>query len=64
MNQAAEINSGFDRIAAEAFAGRIMQVLDSGAVANMMAIGHRTGLFDVMAELPAATSDRIADRAT
>ncbi|WP_119421890.1 class I SAM-dependent methyltransferase [Desertibaculum subflavum] len=63
MNQAAEINSGFDRTAAEAFAGRIMQVLDSGAVANMMAVGHRTGLFDVMAELPPATSEQIAARA-
>lgn len=63
MNQATTISPGFDQTAAEAFAGRIMQVLDSGAVANMMAIGHRTGLFDVMAELPPATSGQIAARA-
>src|SRR5690606_37281101 len=51
----------FDQSAAEAFAGRIMEVINSGAIAVMMSIGHRTGLFDVMAKLPPSTSARIAD---
>lgn len=53
----------FDRPAAEAFAGRIGDVLDAGALAVMMSIGHRTRLFDVMADLPPSTSARIAARA-
>jgi len=52
-----------DESAAEAFAGRLCEVLDSGAVAVMMSIGHRTGLFDVMAALPASTSVDIAAKA-
>lgn len=53
----------FDPAAAEAFAGRVGEVLDAGAVAMMMAVGHRTGLFDVMATLPPSTSSAIAARA-
>ena len=34
--------------------------INSGAIALMTGIGHRTGLFDAMAELPPATSDEIA----
>jgi 2-polyprenyl-3-methyl-5-hydroxy-6-metoxy-1,4-benzoquinol methylase len=45
---------------AETFAERIGRVLDSGAVAVMLSIGHRTGLLDVMARLPASTSTDIA----
>jgi len=37
--------------------------LDTGAVASMLSIGHRTGLFDVMAQMPPATSSEIANRA-
>lgn len=53
----------FDPAAAEAFAGRIGSVLDSGAVAVMLSIGHRAGLFDVLAAMPPATSAAIAERA-
>jgi len=53
----------FDQGAAEAFASRMAQIIDSGAAAIMMSIGHRTGLFDLMATLPAATSAQIAARA-
>ena len=53
----------FDQAAAEAFAEKIAGVIDSGAVAVMTSIGHRTGLFDVMAALPPATSLQIAARA-
>jgi 2-polyprenyl-3-methyl-5-hydroxy-6-metoxy-1,4-benzoquinol methylase len=44
----------------EAFAGRMLNVLNSGAIAIMTSIGHRTGLFDTMADLPPSTSQQIA----
>lgn len=48
---------------AEAFAERILAALDGGALALMLSIGHRTGLFDVLASLPPAKSEVIAGRA-
>lgn len=48
---------------AEAFAERMLDILNSGAIALMTSIGHRTGLFDVMAKLPPATSQKIAGAA-
>jgi 2-polyprenyl-3-methyl-5-hydroxy-6-metoxy-1,4-benzoquinol methylase len=53
----------FDQPQAEAFMGRVAEILDAGAVANIMSIGHRTGLFDVIAAMPPATSAEIADAA-
>jgi 2-polyprenyl-3-methyl-5-hydroxy-6-metoxy-1,4-benzoquinol methylase len=50
----------FDQRRAEAFAERLVDVLNSGALALMTSIGHRTGLFDAMAGLPPSTSERIA----
>jgi 2-polyprenyl-3-methyl-5-hydroxy-6-metoxy-1,4-benzoquinol methylase len=47
----------------EAFAQKMMGVLNSSALALMTSIGHRTGLFDTMAGMPPATSQQIADRA-
>jgi 2-polyprenyl-3-methyl-5-hydroxy-6-metoxy-1,4-benzoquinol methylase len=55
--------SEFDSTRAEAFAGRIVTILNSGALCLMMSIGHRTGLFDTMREAPPATSEEIAKRA-
>lgn len=48
---------------AEAFAERIVGVLNDATLALMISIGHRTGLFDAMGELPATTSEEIADAA-
>ena len=45
------------------FADRLTDLSNSGLIALMVSIGHRTGLLDVMATLPAATSAEIADRA-
>jgi 2-polyprenyl-3-methyl-5-hydroxy-6-metoxy-1,4-benzoquinol methylase len=45
---------------AEAFAGHMVDVLNSAAIALMTSIGHQVGLFDTMAGLPPATSDEIA----
>lgn len=49
-----------DQKKAEAFAGRMIGALNEGAIALMTSIGHRTGLFDAMAGLPASTSAEIA----
>src|SRR5829696_6925068 len=49
-----------DQAKAEAFAERMVGVLNEGAIALMTSIGHRTGLFDVMAGLPPSTSEQIA----
>jgi 2-polyprenyl-3-methyl-5-hydroxy-6-metoxy-1,4-benzoquinol methylase len=45
---------------AEAFAGHMVDVLNSAAIALMTSIGHQVGLFDTLAGLPPATSDEIA----
>jgi ubiquinone/menaquinone biosynthesis C-methylase UbiE len=52
-----------DSTKAEAFATRFMNALNDGALCLMASIGHRTGLFDAMRELPPSTSDEIAARA-
>ncbi|MES9852679.1 MAG: class I SAM-dependent methyltransferase [Candidatus Thiodiazotropha sp. L084R] len=44
----------------EAFAEQLMGMLNQGALALMVSIGHRTGLFDAMAELPATTLEHIS----
>ena len=54
----------FDQGRAEAFAERMVDVLNSGAIALMTSIGHRTGLFDAMAGLPPSTSEQIASAAS
>lgn len=52
-----------DQAKAETFAGRIAGMLDAGAIAMMTSIGHRLGLFDTMARLPASSSAGIAEAA-
>lgn len=47
----------------EAFAERLLETMNHGALTMMLSIGHRTGLFDVMAKLPPSTSAQIADAA-
>jgi SAM-dependent methyltransferase len=48
---------------AEAFSETIAGILNGGATALMISVGHRTGLFDVMSGLPSATSCDIAEQA-
>jgi ubiquinone/menaquinone biosynthesis C-methylase UbiE len=43
-----------------AFSERLVHVINNGALTLMISIGHRTGLFDVMADLPPATIRQIA----
>jgi len=45
------------------FAERILRMLNEAALALMVSVGHRTGLFDVMAAMPEATSAEIASGA-
>ena len=52
-----------DQQTSEAFAERMLNVINDAAIALMMSIGHRTGLFDAMAGLPPSTSEGIASAA-
>ena len=60
MMPEALIDSAFDSKIAEALAGRLLNVLNSGALCSMISVCHHTGLFDVVRELPLATSAEIA----
>lgn len=60
---AENLETGFDTAKAEAFAGRFLGALNNGALCLMTSVGHRTGLFDAMRQLPPATSTDIASRA-
>jgi 2-polyprenyl-3-methyl-5-hydroxy-6-metoxy-1,4-benzoquinol methylase len=50
-------------LSSEAFAGRMLEALNRSFLTLGVSIGHRTGLFDVMAALPPATSVQIAEAA-
>jgi hypothetical protein len=50
----------FNDTQAEAFADRMIESLNSAALALMVSVGHRTKLFDVMARIDPATSEQIA----
>lgn len=49
--------------ATDLFADRLLDMLNQGALALMVSIGHRTGLFDTLAELPPANATTIAGHA-
>ena len=53
----------FDTAQADGFLDRVAGLINDGAVAVMLGIGHRTGLFDTLATLPPATSAEIAEEA-
>jgi 2-polyprenyl-3-methyl-5-hydroxy-6-metoxy-1,4-benzoquinol methylase len=61
--QEARKYAAFDSVKAEAFAGEFLSTLNRGALCLMASIGHRTGLFDAMSELPPSTSGAIAEKA-
>jgi ubiquinone/menaquinone biosynthesis C-methylase UbiE len=44
----------------ERFSERTLQIINDAALALMMSVGHRTGLFDCMSTLPASTLAQIA----
>lgn len=47
----------------DAFAERLLGVLNDAAIGLSITIGHRTGLFDTMSKMPPATSHDIAAKA-
>lgn len=59
MSQPAE-RVAFDPERASAFAQRLLRALNDGALCLMVSIGHRTGLFDTLRNLPPSTSAEIA----
>jgi 2-polyprenyl-3-methyl-5-hydroxy-6-metoxy-1,4-benzoquinol methylase len=47
----------------EAFAERMLDLINTSALSLMTSVGHRTGLFDTMKDLAPSTSKQIADAA-
>jgi SAM-dependent methyltransferase len=52
-----------DTARAEAFGQRVLATVNGGMLTLGISLGHRTGLYDAMAELGPATSAQIADEA-
>ncbi len=50
----------FNDTQADEFAERMLETLNSAALALMISVGHRVKLFDVMARIHPATSEQIA----
>jgi 2-polyprenyl-3-methyl-5-hydroxy-6-metoxy-1,4-benzoquinol methylase len=57
---AASPSPAFEPARAEAFAGRMVGILNESFTAMMISIGHQTGLFDLMSGLAPSTSEEIA----
>lgn len=53
-----------DTTKAEAFADQMMGTLRGAALSGLVSLGHNTGLFDTMADLPPSTSIEIANAAS
>jgi hypothetical protein len=53
----------FDETKVEAIAEKMLGVLNDAMLALMTSVGHQTGLFDTMADLPPSTSETVASRA-
>ncbi|MDP8970192.1 MAG: methyltransferase domain-containing protein [Actinomycetota bacterium] len=47
----------------EAFGERMLEVLNDAMLGMLLSVGHRTGLFDRLAQLPPSTSQQVADAA-
>jgi Na+/alanine symporter len=53
----------FDAARVDAFAQKIIDILNGGALSLMISVGHRTGLFDAMAGMAQATNAELAAKA-
>jgi 2-polyprenyl-3-methyl-5-hydroxy-6-metoxy-1,4-benzoquinol methylase len=62
-NMAQQAVKTINETKAQAFAEQMLDTLNKAAAALMVSVGHRTELFDTMADLPPATSERIAKAA-
>ena len=56
-----DVSSEFHEQRSQAFAERMVGMLNEASLSMMISIGHRTGMFDAMASLPPSTSQQIAD---
>lgn len=56
-------NLDFNQDQSEQFADRLVNMLNEAALSMMISIGHRTGLFDNLDNLPPSTSSQIAEAA-
>jgi 2-polyprenyl-3-methyl-5-hydroxy-6-metoxy-1,4-benzoquinol methylase len=59
-----ESNDELDAAKSEEFANSMLGMLNQGALAVMVSLGHRAGLFDAMDGVPPATSEEVAARAS
>ncbi len=57
------MTTAIDQSKVDAFGGRLAETLNHAGLALMISLGHRTGLFDTMSRLSAATSETIASEA-
>jgi 2-polyprenyl-3-methyl-5-hydroxy-6-metoxy-1,4-benzoquinol methylase len=55
--------SVFDEARSHDFAQRMVALLNAASLSLMISVGHQTGLFDTLANLPPSTSDQIASAA-
>ena len=54
----------FDNVKAEAFAGKLLEILNGGCLSLLISVGHKTGLFDTLSGLQnPSTSKEIAKKA-
>ncbi len=54
--------SEFNATRAETFADSFLKTLNYGALCLMTSIGHRTGIFDAMSDIPPSTAEQIANQ--
>ena len=59
-----EQKSEFDNAKADAFAGKLLEILNGGCLSLLISVGHKTGLFDTLSVIQnPSTSDEIAKKA-
>ena len=56
-------DSNYNQQKAEQFSQSLVDVFNKSAIALALSLGHRCGIFEAMANLPASTSEQIADAA-
>ncbi len=61
MTALEERETALDEVALEAFADRMIGVLNDACIALLISIGHQTGLFSTLAAISPATSVRVAE---
>lgn len=58
-----ELQAASVAVLRDGFGDRMLQSLNQGALCLMLSLGHRTGLFDAMRDMPPASAAAIAERA-